>query len=117
MAKTKRLMPDTVHSAANCLRDVKNWLAVFKTEYDIPREAIRVLNKEFDDIGSSMANITCTLRGVDKTTVRPVANAVRDTKNWLAVFAREYDIASEAKRVLSKKLDELGEKIGKIECK
>jgi hypothetical protein len=117
MPRIKRIMPEPVHSAENCVRDIKNWLAIFKIEYDVPNEAVKVLHRELDEIGASMANITCTLRGVDAKSVRPVANAVRDAKNWLAVFAREYDLSKETVKVLGKKFDELGKKLGDIECR
>jgi hypothetical protein len=108
---------DTVKAAENCVRDIKNWLAVFKTEYDVADEAVKVLHQKLDEIGSGMANIKCSTKGVEATSVRPVASAVRDAKNWLAVFAKEYDLSGEALGVLHKKFDELGDKLGKIECK
>jgi len=113
----KRIMPDKVHSAANCLRDIKNWIAVFKTEYDIPREAVRVLNKEIEEIADAMNGITCTLKGVDVKTVRPVANNIRDVKNWIAVFVDEYELPKETVKVLRNKLDQLAKAVAKIDCR
>ena len=108
---------DTVRAAENCVRDIKNWLAVFKTEYDVADEAVNVLHKKLDEIGAGMAGIKCSTKGVEATSVRPVANSLRDAKNWLAVFSKEYDISGEALGVLHKKFDELGDKLKAIECK
>lgn len=46
--------------------------------------------------------------------IRDAENAVRDLKNWLAVFAEEYEIPQEAIDTLHKKIDELAMKIGAI---
>ncbi len=108
---------DTVRAAENCVRDIKNWLAVFKTEYDIDDEAVKVLHEKLDDIGSKMAGIKCTARDVEAASVQPVSNAVRDAKAWLATFAEEYDLSEESVKVLHEKFDELGNKLAAIECK
>ncbi|HLF54470.1 MAG TPA: hypothetical protein VI612_02000 [Candidatus Nanoarchaeia archaeon] len=113
----EKIIVETVRAAENCVRDIKNWLAVFKTEYDIADEAVKVLHEKLDDIGSKMAGIKCTKAGVEAASVQPVANATRDAKNWLAVFAKEYDMSGEALGVLHNKLDELGSKLAAIECK
>ena len=54
---------------------------------------------------------------VDAASVRSAEDAVRELKNWLFVFAKEYDIPKEAVDTLQKKIDELAMKIGNIECK
>lgn len=113
----KKIIIESVRATENCVRDIKNWLAVFKTEYDIADEAVKVLHEKLDDIGSKIAGIKCTKAGVEAASVQPVANATRDAKNWLAVFAKEYDISGEALAVLHNKLDELGAKLAAIECK
>ena len=51
---------------------------------------------------------------VDASKIEAAANALRDAKNWLAVFKTEYDINDEAINKLHEKLDEVGEKIGQI---
>lgn len=108
---------DTVRAAENCVRDIKNWLAVFKTEYDVADEAVKVLHQKLDEIGASMAGIKCSTTGVEATSVRPVANAVRDAKAWLAVFAKEYDLSEETIKVLHQNFDKLGDALKAIECK
>ncbi len=35
-------------SIENDIRDIVNWLAVFKEEYDIPREAVSVLRAKLE---------------------------------------------------------------------
>lgn len=106
-----------VIEAANALRDVKNWLAVFQKEYDISNEAAKKLNKEFDALGKELAGITCDASGLRKESVRTVANELRDTKAWLAVFAREYDLHKEAVKVLNGGLDKFGDKLASIKCR
>ena len=54
---------------------------------------------------------------VDVNAVRTAEDAVRDVKNWLFVFAKEYDLPKEALDTLQKKIEELAMKIGNIECK
>ena len=115
MAKDVKV--DTVRAAENCVRDVKNWLAVFKTEYDVADEAVKILNQKLNEIGSSMAGIKCTAKGVEASSVRPVANTVRDAKAWLAVFGKEYDLSEEAMKVLHQNFDKLGDALKAIECK
>ena len=55
---------------------------------------------------------------VKKTTnirsVQDVANALRDLKNWLFIFAQEYDLPQEAVTVLHAKIDEVGQKLGRV---
>ncbi len=51
-----------------------------------------------------------------KPNVKEAENAVRDLKNWIAVFAQEYDLPEEAKNTLHKKIDELAEKIAGVKC-
>jgi len=46
--------------------------------------------------------------------VRDVANTLRDLKNWLFVFAQEYDLPQEAVTVLHAKIDEVGQKLGRL---
>ncbi len=108
----------TVRDAENSVRDFKNWLAVFKTEYDIADEAVKVLHQKVDEMGSKMAGITCDPSGnVKGDSVKPVSNTLRDTKAWLATFAKEYDVAAEAVKVLHENLDKIGQKLAAIECK
>lgn len=51
-----------------------------------------------------------------KPNVRDAENAVRDLKNWVFVFAKEYDLPEEAIKTLHQKIDELAVKIGGIKC-
>jgi hypothetical protein len=52
----------------------------------------------------------------DAPNVRDAENAVRDLKNWIAVFAQEYSLPEEAIKTLHQKIDELAAKIGNIKC-
>ena len=54
---------------------------------------------------------------VDVKAIKDASNAVRDLKNWLFVFAKEYDIPQEAVEMLHKKVDEVAVKIGSIDGK
>ena len=54
---------------------------------------------------------------VNENSVRTAEDAVRDVKNWVFVFAKEYDLPKEAVDTLNKKIEELAVKIGNIECK
>lgn len=48
--------------------------------------------------------------------VREAENAVRDLKNWVFVFAKEYDLPEEAVKKLHEEIDKLAMKIGNIKC-
>lgn len=52
-----------------------------------------------------------------KPIVRDVADALRDVKNWVFVFAKEYNLPKDAVDKLHEKLDELGAKLSGVECK
>lgn len=107
---------ENIRTATDTLRDLRNWLAVFQTEYDIPDEAYQKLHDKIEEIGSKMDGISCEKDGVDAESIKPVSNAVRETTNWLAVFADEYDLNEEAVQKLNAKLDEFAEKLANIEC-
>jgi phage shock protein A len=51
-----------------------------------------------------------------KPNVKEAENAVRDLKNWIAVFAQEYDLPDEAVKKLQEKVDELASKIAGVKC-
>ena len=107
-----------IRAVENTTRDFINWLAVFKTEYGIPTEAYETLHEKMDEFSTKVGAITCDVVGtIDKSKIRIAANTLRDTKAWLAVFAREYDLAPEAVCVLTEKLDEVGEKLANVDCK
>jgi len=109
--------PETVRNAENVVRDVKNWLAVFKTEYDIADEAMKILTEKIDEIGSKMAGIVCATEGVKEDSVKPVSDTVASARQWLAVFKTEYNLTDETVNILHKKFDEIAEKLALIECK
>lgn len=109
--------PETVRNAENIVRDVKNWLAVFKTEYNVADEAMKVLTEKIDEIGSKMTGITCTTEGVKSDSVKPVSDAVASARQWLSVFKTEYNLADETIKILDGKLEEIGKKLALIECK
>jgi phage shock protein A len=46
--------------------------------------------------------------------VREAENAVRDLKNWIFVFAKEYDLAKEAVDKLHEQVDKVAQKIAQI---
>lgn len=105
----------SVADVENTVRDFKNWLSAFKTEYDIDAEAMNVLHDKIDEFSDKCKGIKCDNAGkVDPSSIKPVANTLRDVKNWLATFASEYDIAGEAVKVLHKELDKIGDKLAKI---
>ncbi|MBI4141630.1 hypothetical protein HY484_01755 [Candidatus Woesearchaeota archaeon] len=54
---------------------------------------------------------------VNPRTTRDVADALRDLKNWVFVFAKEYALPKEALNKLHEKIDELGDKLKNVECK
>ncbi|RMD58152.1 hypothetical protein D6825_01810 [Candidatus Woesearchaeota archaeon] len=106
-----------IRSATDKLRDIMNWLAVFKTEYDLPREAYRTLLKEVQKIGKAMDGIECRQGHVLADSMKPVADELRNTKNWLAVFKTEYGLPREAVKKLHAELDAFGKKLSQIRCK
>ena len=52
----------------------------------------------------------------DKPDVKDAAEAIRKLKEWLAVFAEEYDLAPEAKAKLEEKIDEVVKQLAGISC-
>jgi hypothetical protein len=108
----------SVRNVENIVRDVRNWLAVFKTEYGISGEAYDTLHKKIEELGGKMAGIKCDASGkVAPDSMKPVANVLRDTKAWLAEFASEYDLADEAVKVLTQNFDKIGDALAKVDCK
>ena len=109
------IKPETVRNAENAVRDIKNWLAVFKTEYNVPDEAMKILHEKLDEIGTKIGSITCDASGVNADSVKSVADTLALGKQWLATFGPE--LSDEAKKVLHEKLDDLGQKLAAIDCK
>jgi len=108
----------SISDVENSIRDFKNWLSAFKTEYDIAAEAMNVLHDKVDEFSDKCKGIKCDKSGeVDPSSIKPVANTLRDVKNWLAAFASEYDLPKEAVTVLTAELDKVGKKLAAIECK
>ena len=50
----------------------------------------------------------------DKNAVRDAENAVRDLKNWLFVFAKEYSLPKNALDKIHEQIDIVAQKIGQI---
>ncbi|MBD3303732.1 hypothetical protein GF343_01180 [Candidatus Woesearchaeota archaeon] len=50
--------PD-VKDVAEKIRQLKEWLAVFQEEYDIPADAMETLNKKINELVDEVADITC----------------------------------------------------------
>ena len=48
-----------VKTSANTLRDAKAWLGVFAKEYNIEKEAVKILTGKFDEIGKRLALLDC----------------------------------------------------------
>ena len=112
-----------MRAAEDTLRDLKNWLAVFKTEYEVPEEIIKVLDEKFEEIAKKVGDISCKIEGeeieADEEQQKEVEDIIRDTKNWIEVFKTEYEqqMKDEVKEKLFEKLESLAEKIRDIECK
>jgi len=47
-------------------------------------------------------------------TIEDAENQIRDIKNWVFVFAKEYNLADEAVKLLHEKIDELAKTVGDI---
>jgi len=108
----------TVRDAENSVRDLRNWLAVFKTEYGVAEEAYKKLHDKIEELGTKIGGITCSVPGkVDANSVKPASNTLRDAKAWLATFATEYSLAAEAVKVLHENFDKVGQKLAAIDCK
>ncbi len=52
-----------------------------------------------------------------KADVKDTANALRDLKNWVAEYAREFNLDNKAKKVLEKKIEEVAKKLADVTCK
>ena len=51
------------------------------------------------------------------TSVEDVENKIRDIKNWVFVFAKEYNLAEEAVKMLHEKIDDLAVAVGELKVK
>ncbi|MEM4282638.1 MAG: hypothetical protein QXU88_01280 [Candidatus Woesearchaeota archaeon] len=49
--------------------------------------------------------------------VQDIEATIRDLKNWVFVFAKEYDLPQEAIDMLHNKIDEVASKVGRLTCK
>lgn len=108
----------SVRDVENAVRDFKNWLAVFKTEYDVSDEAVKILHGKVDAFSDSLRGLKCDASGkVDANSVKPVSNILREAKAWLATFAKEYNLAEEAVKVLHQNFDKVGDALRAVECK
>ena len=52
----------------------------------------------------------------EKPDVKDAAEAIRQLKEWLAVFAEEYDLAPEAKTKLEEKINSVVKEVAGITC-
>lgn len=52
-----------------------------------------------------------------KADVKNTADALRELKNWIYQFAKEYDLSESAIDVLHKKIDEVADELTEMECK
>ena len=53
----------------------------------------------------------------DVNALREIENDLRDMKNWVFVFAKQYELSDEARDMLHEKIDEVAQKVGKLTCK
>lgn len=108
----------SVRNVENVVRDFKNWLAVFKTEYSVADEAVKVLNGKVDEFSGKLAGVACDVSGkIKPDSMKPAANTLRDAKAWLAVFASEYSLSPEAKKVLADNFNKVGDALAQVDCK
>ncbi len=112
----KKVEVKELRETENALRDFRNWLAVFKTEYDIDAEAYKILHAKVEELAVKVGAVKCNAKGVEAQSLKPASNTLRDMKSWLAVFAKEYELAEEAVDVLGEQLDKVGQKIAAIKC-
>jgi hypothetical protein len=52
-----------------------------------------------------------------KADVKPAADALRDLKNWVYEYAREFNLDEKAVETLHKKIDEVANKLAGVQCK
>jgi hypothetical protein len=64
--------------------------------------------------GVTMKGCTCS---VNKASMTSAEDAVRDLKNWIAVFTTEHKISNDARKQLEARIDELVKKISSISCR
>ena len=59
--KKVRVKPDiaATRSIEDEIRDVLNWIAVFKTEYDLPAEVVSQLKKRLESIAVKVGRLEC----------------------------------------------------------
>ena len=48
-----------VQSAADALRDLKNWIYEYAREYDLDEKAIEVLHKKIDEVANKLIGVQC----------------------------------------------------------
>ena len=51
-----------------------------------------------------------------KPDVKDAASAIKELKEWIAVFAEEYDLAPEAREKLEEKIAEVVKEVAEITC-
>ncbi|MBN1645227.1 hypothetical protein JW851_04315 [Candidatus Woesearchaeota archaeon] len=52
-----------------------------------------------------------------KADVKDAADALRELKNWVYEYAKEFDLDEKAIEVLHKKIDEVANELAGIQCK
>ncbi|MEM4263329.1 MAG: hypothetical protein QW666_00340 [Candidatus Woesearchaeota archaeon] len=109
----KKEAKSDVRSAENTVRDLKNWIFTFAKEYNLPEEAIKKLHEQVDKVAVKIGEISCKPAPV----IKEAENAVRDLKNWIFTFAKEYNLPEEAVNMLHTKVDEVAIKVGQVVCK
>ncbi len=109
----KKEAKSDVRDAENTVRDLKNWIFTFAKEYNLPEEAIKMLHTKVDEAAVKIGAIACKPAPI----IKEAENAVRDLKNWIFTFAKEYDLPEEAIKMLHTKVDEVAVKVGRVICK
>jgi len=110
----------TVKKSAQTLRDLKNWIAVFKEEYDVPEEAVMQFNGKIEEVAENLKSVHCVLENneseVEKQDLDKAADAMRDLKNWAAVFKTTHELSDEAAKVLNEKIEAFAQDVANIKC-
>ena len=106
-----------VKNAENKVREFKNWMAIFADEYSLPEEAVDQLEKQTARVARLIGDMTCKPDAkIDENRARNAENGIRDLKNWVFVFADEYDLEKEAVNTLQHQIEMIVNAVGEITC-
>jgi hypothetical protein len=74
-----QLDPRAMHEVAHELRDIKNWLAAFSSEYSLPDEVREKFHERLDILGEKLARLGCIPREPPSIHVRHRIKPTRRT--------------------------------------